>query len=175
MSFKALDAKKPKLILITGTCGVGKSSVSSALAQKLEGTHIECDLIRDWIKAPGVRSACNFQEIALVHICLEAAEQFRKQGLDTVCDNVWGPEGIDLFKKHSGMFDLSVFYLTCESGENHKRDEERSASDQMKGRVDELGQELDRMQWPWYTVKLDTTGLSVEETVEEIVEKINSK
>ena len=63
---------------------------------------------------------------------------------------------------------IRIVWLTCAPDENHKRDQGRSPSDVMGGRADELQAELDQIVWPECVIKLDTTGQTVEETIDTI-------
>ena len=88
-------------------------------------------------------------------------------GLDVAIDNVWTPRGLALLQDRLGdKGRIRVFWLNCSSEENHLRDKRRSPSDVMGGRLDELQTELESVKWPDYVKGLDTTDLSLDETID---------
>ena len=157
------------ILIVTGTCGVGKSSVCCGWAERRQGASIECDTFRTWIRNHELRQAEGYQEQLLVKHATALAEDYLNMGLDVAIDNVWTPKGLALL--HDQLHTkgtIRIFWLNCSSDENHRRDEQRSAPGVMGGRVDELQQELERMNWSEVVVKLDTSGQSLDETLDQI-------
>ena len=157
------------ILVVTGTCGVGKSSVCWAWANRRRGAVIECDVMRTWIRDEVVLRAEGFQEMFLARHACALAEDYLAMGLDVAIDNVWFPRGLDVLRERlSGRGRLVVFRLCCGSEENHRRDGRRSPSDVMGDRVDSLRDELEAVDWPDYVVDLDTSGQTLPETIERI-------
>jgi hypothetical protein len=159
------------ILIVTGTCGVGKSAVCWGWANGRHGAAINCDAFRTWIRNPWLRAADSYQEPLLARHAASLARDYLKMGLDVAIDNVWTPAGLDhLQKQLTGKGRIKVFWLNCSSRENHQRDRQRSPSDVMEGRLDELQGELEGMTWPDYVTRLDTTGQSLEATIQTIEE-----
>ena len=59
--------------------------------------------------------------------------------------------------------------MFCEIEENHKRDRQRIPENQMKERVDIVNNELSGCQWPSFLHHIDSTNLTIQETVEKII------
>jgi hypothetical protein len=159
------------ILIVTGTCGVGKSSVCWEWSGRRQGAVIHCDAFRTWIRKPGMGAADSYQEPLLARHAVSLACDYLDMGLDVAIDNVWTPDGLGFLQAElNDKGRIKVFWLTCGSEENHRRDDTRSPSDVMGGRVDELQGELDAMVWPGYVTRLDTTGLSLGQTVDIIGE-----
>lgn len=159
------------ILIVTGTCGVGKSSVCRAWAGRRHGAAIDCDAFRTWIRDSSLRRANGYQEVLLAKHAGLLAEDYLRMGLDVAIDNVWTPRGLDLLQEQlAGKGRVRVLWLNCSRDENRRRDSSRSPSDVMGGRVDELQAELETMRWPEYVIRMDTTALSLEQTVVRVQE-----
>jgi hypothetical protein len=156
--------RKPSVLIVTGTCGVGKSSVSRLWAGRRKGAVIHCDQMREWLPCD-LRRADRYQEALLVRLALKTAGEFMGMGLDVAIDNVWTPVGMALIHETlAPTTNLRAVYLRCDLTENARRDKLRSSSDVMGGRVAELDAELQTMAWPSCVVKLNSTSQTAEET-----------
>ncbi len=154
------------ILIVTGTCGVGKSTTCRRWAERRQGAAIDCDTFRTWIRNPALRTADGFQEPLLARHAALLAADYLAMGLDVAIDNVWTPAGLDFLRDQlSDRGRLRVFWLTCAADENHARDSRRSPSNVMGGRVDELQAELEGLDWPDYVVRLDTTGQTIDQTL----------
>lgn len=159
------------ILIVTGTCGVGKSTVCWAWAGRRQGAAIPCDMFRTWMRHPALRQADGYQETLLAKHAGALAMDYLNLGLDVAIDNVWTPRGLALLQDQlAPRGRIRVFWLNCSSRENHARDQQRSPSDVMGGRLDELQAELERMEWPAYVTRIDTSGQSPDETL-EVIEK----
>ena len=162
------------ILIVTGTCGVGKSSLCRAWADQRNGAIIHCDSFRTWIRDPSVRPfrstrSDGYQERLLAKHASSLAADYLAMGLDVAIDNVWTPAGLRwLEEKLSDRGRINVFWLNCSAEENHMRDGLRRPSDVMGSRVDELQQELDAMNWPSSVVRLETSGQTVAQTLDRI-------
>jgi hypothetical protein len=97
------------------------------------------------------------------------AEDYLSMGLDVAIDNVWTPKGLARLRERlNNRGRICVVWLNCSPKKNHRRDKQRSPSDVMGGRVDELQQELEAMDWPDYVTRLDTSGQSLDQTLDSI-------
>ena len=160
----------PTLLLITGTCGVGKSTTAAAWAAARRGAAISGDEIRLWIRHKETRYANEYQQDAVARIAAAAAEAFIELGLDVAADFVWKPQTLRyLAERLRGKADVRMVWLRCERTENRRRDAERSADVVMGDRVDELLSELTAItDWPAELRRLDTTNLSLEEVLQAL-------
>jgi predicted kinase len=158
-----------EILVLTGTCGVGKTTIARAWADKRAGAVVHADRIREWIRNAELRKASGYQEEVLARVSVTAAREFLALGLDVALDNVWTPSGIRILREEfREAGNLRFVRIRCEPSENHRRDQGRSRSDIMGQRVDELERELAAMNWPTYVTRIDTTGKSVAETVQMI-------
>lgn len=154
------------ILILTGTCGVGKSTISWQWAERRLGATIDCDVFRTWIRNPALMNSDGFQEMLLARQAVHLAEDYMALGLDVAINNVWTPPGLTFLRGQLGeRARLRMVWLTCAPAENHDRDKSRAPSDMMGKRVDELQAELDALDWPADVVRLDTTGQTVNETV----------
>jgi len=157
------------ILIVTGTCGVGKSTISRRWAGRRLGAIVDCDVFRSWIRNPALIRAEGFQEMLLARHAALLAESYMAMGLDVAIDNVWTPAGLAYLREQlQDKARIRVVWLRAASAENHRRDEERPPSDVQGARVDELQGELDALDWPDSVIRLDTTGQSVEETLDAI-------
>ena len=157
------------ILVVTGTCGVGKSAVCWEWAGRRHGAAIHCDMFRTWIRNHSLRQADGYQERLLAKHVAALAEDYLSMGLNVAIDNVWIPKGLARLRERlNNRGRICVVWLNCSSKENHRRDKQRSPSDVMGGRVDELQQELEAMDWPDYVTRLDTSGQSLDQTLDSI-------
>jgi hypothetical protein len=157
------------ILIVTGTGGVGKSTICWAWAGRRGGAAINCDFFRTWIRDRSLRMANGYQEELIAKHACALTEDYMELGLDVAIDNVWTPRGVALLTsrlRDKGR--INVFWLNCSREENHQRDQHRSPSDVMNGRLDELQQQLEGMEWPDYVQRIDTSGLSLDETLDLI-------
>lgn len=161
--------KMKDILIVTGTCGVGKSTVCWEWAERRQGGRIYCDAFRAWIRNRALRTADGYQESLLAKHACALAEDYMALGLDVAIDNVWTPKGLALLHARlAHKSRLRVFWLSCSSEENHQRDKQRPPSAVMGGRLNELQAELEAMNWPEYVTRIDTTGQSLDQTIEVI-------
>lgn len=162
--------RKPTVLLVTGTAGVGKTTTSRAWAAQRGGAHVVGDQIRLWIRSKTVRHERNYQHEAVARIAATGAEEFLALGLDVAIDFVWFPSMLRyLSKRLSPLADVRMAWLRCETAENRRRDAERQLTDVMGPRVNELQDELDAAtDWPAELIRIDSTRLSVEDVIRRI-------
>jgi predicted kinase len=157
------------ILILTGSCGVGKSTLARRWAARRLGAAIDCDTLRNWIMDPALHTADGYQESLLARQSVCLAQAYMALGLDVAIDNVWTPAGLAYLRDQLGaQARLRMVWLTCASAENHERDLQRPPSDVMGDRVDELQAELDALEWPAGLIRLDTTGQTADETLAEI-------
>jgi cytidylate kinase len=157
------------VLLVTGTCGVGKSTVCRTWANRKEGASIECDIFRTWIRQGPLRCENDYQEQLILKHASELTLDYLNLELDVAIDNVWSPESISyMIEKFSGTATTKAFYLHCHSTENHRRDLLRVGSNVMGERLDQLDRELRSLDWPNEIISLDSTHMDLNETITKI-------
>lgn len=163
-------ARMRTVLLLTGTCGVGKTTTARAWATSRGGAHVNCDEIRNWIRSKPVRRDRGYQRDAVARIAATSAEEFLALGLDVALDFVWFPPTLRyLAERLSPVARVRMAWLRCEPAENRRRDAERPANVVMGARVDELLRELDEQTgWPEQLLRIDSTGRSVDQIVSAI-------
>lgn len=157
----------PTVLLLTGTCGVGKTTTARAWANARGGAHISGDEIRLWIRSKTVRHERDYQHEAVARIAGTAAEDFLALGLDVALDFVWKPLTLRyLSQRLSPLARVQMVWLRCDPAENQRRDSERPANVVMGPRVGELLRELDAItEWPTELQRIDSTHRSVADVI----------
>lgn len=162
-----MTERKPTVLLLTGTCGVGKTTTASAWATPRRGVHLKGDDIRNWMRDKATRRAKDYQRDVCTEIAVTAAEQFVKLGLDVAMDYVWVPTSLrQVAVRLKPIADVRMVWLQCEPAENRVRDAGRAANIIMGDRVDELRHELEAFDdWPPELRRIDNSGLSVDQVL----------
>ena len=165
-----MSEQRPIVLVITGTCGVGKTTTARAWAEARRGAHITGDDIRWWIRDKATRRENAHQQEAIARIACAGAIEFLKLGLDVVLDSVWTPTALRQFREAlSAVGEVRMIWLMCDPSENHLRDDGRNPSIRMGDRVDTLLEELlAQAGWPAELRRIDTTGLSLEASLAKI-------
>lgn len=158
-----------EILILTGACGIGKTTLARAWAEKMQGAVIECDYLTEWIYRADFPHWTAEEEKFVVSATLALAGTYLRFPMPVVIENVWTPEGIGRLKAALELMpevtSLKVAWLYCDLPENHRRDRLRVPENQMKERVDIVNREQRAHPWPGYVHPLDTTHLSIEETL----------
>lgn len=163
----SVSERRPTALIVTGTCGVGKTTTARAWAEARRGAHIAGDDIRWWIRDKAMRHAKEHQQDAIARIACTAAGEFLKLGLDVALDSVWTPGTLRLFQEQLSLLgEVKMVWLMCGADENRERDDGRDPRIRMGDRVDSLLRELlTHRDWPSELRRIDTSDLSVEESL----------
>lgn len=165
-----------EVLILTGACGVGKSTIAKEWAKIKNGATIECDYFTEWIYKKDWPQWTLKEEEFVAQLSIKTTLHYLEYGMPCVIENVWFPPGIDLMKtefENEGDIQVKIVRLYCHIDVNHKRDKLRIPEDQMKERVDIVNNELALCQWPSYIHHIDSTNLSIKETVERIINLLN--
>jgi broad-specificity NMP kinase len=157
------------IIVISGTPGAGKSTVSKALAEKFKkSAYISVDEIRHMIIGGNVApwDDTNGEQYKLIEKnFLDLANNFLNEGFVVIIDDVIGDEQV---KRYKEQFDEVYGFLLLPSKETlKKRDLLRDPEYQMAERIDVLYPEFANVEHDVLKV-IDSTDQTEEETVEEI-------
>ena len=163
----------PNLYVITGPAGVGKSTVSKILAQKLnkssliEGDEIYHQIIGGYI--PAWKDGNHLQ--TFWKVCISTIRIYLDDGFDVVFNYIITPENLELLKNEFKNYTIKFIVLLVDESTLLLRDKERPEDYQMKERCIVL---LNSFKNKKYDIKniLNTTNLSIEETI-NIIENTN--
>ena len=164
----------PSLYIITGPAGVGKSTVSKKLAQNLsksaliEGDEIYHQVIGGYI--PAWKEGNHLQ--TFWKVCINIVKSYLKDGFDVVFNYIVTPENLALLKNEFKNYTIKFIVLLVDESTLLLRDKERPENCQMKERCITL---LNNFKNRNYNINniLDTTNLSIEETVNLIQNNSN--
>ncbi len=161
-----------KTLLLNGACGVGKTTLAKAWAKRHHGAIVECDYFTEWIFNPDFPHWSAEEERLVAELSAGVAGKYLDAGMPVAIENVWTPAGLDLLRtllrNHPGVHSVTVVLLHCQIEENRRRDALRPPENQMRERVDVVRQELMDHTWPKYVNHLETSSLSIRETLDQI-------
>ena len=165
---------KKKLIIINGTMGVGKSTISKALYKNLENS-VWLDGDRCWMMNPFVVNDEN-KKMVEDNIVYLLSNFLRNSSLEYIVFNwVIHEESIfDLLLNRLKDFDFELYKITLICSEEVLRN--RIVEDFKNGRGDRnLENSLKRLELyrNMDTIKIDTSNKKIDETIEEIINIIN--
>jgi predicted kinase len=174
-----LQPDRPRLILITGIMAAGKSTVAQALAERLpHSVHLRGDLFRRMIVNGQVPMELELSEEAYSQLRLRyrisatVAEQYLAAGFTVVYqDIIIGAELAEVVQAlaHQPLYVVAL----CPSAEVvAQREAQRPKTGYGDMPVDEFDR-LFRLETPRLGLWLDTSALTVEETVDYILEHLD--
>ena len=156
------------VLLLTGNCGVGKTTIAGAWAERRGGAAVRCDDVRNWIRVYTQRRAHDYQQDLVAEVALLAAERIIAQGLPVAIDNVWMPPVLGRLRAALvALAPTRVVRLTCDRTTNRARDAGRPVG-RMGERVDVLGDQIDATEWPAWVTTIDSSGLGIEDTLDRV-------
>jgi adenylylsulfate kinase-like enzyme len=162
-----------EILILTGACGIGKSTISKKWAKLKKGAAIESDCFRNWIHNETYGLFSTKEERLVADLTFVTAKEYLKHKMPVAIENVWTPHGLDKLKNNleNEFNDVNIkfVWLKCSLEENHRRDKLRLTENQMKDRVDIVNAELSLYKWPEYLNILDTTNLTETETLDQII------
>ncbi|MCX6757543.1 MAG: AAA family ATPase [Candidatus Nomurabacteria bacterium] len=170
--------KENFICLITGPAGAGKSSVTKALADKFERSAvIEIDTLRGMIKGGHVRPYPYTEEVEL-QLSLSAknacdiTNNLLEKGFNVFIDGIVGRK---LLAQYSNFFkekNFKVFLLMPSVDALLKRFDERGDNEDLRKRTQDLHKTFSEKKDELNCKIIDSSNLTLEETVEEIYKQI---
>jgi predicted kinase len=171
------------VILLTGVMAAGKSTVAQRLAERLPmSVHLRGDVFRRMIVNGRAEMERGFSERAFeqlrlrYHLAVVASELYCAAGFTVVYqDIILGPvlsEVVEEFQRQSAGQPLHVVVLCPAPGVIAAREEARAKKGYTTWSPNDLDHEL-RSNTPHLGLWLDTSALSVEETVETILARLD--
>ena len=165
---------KNNVIVLTGACGVGKSTLSRLWAKSNSGVSIECDYFTEWIYDQHPITTDYFLKVEkmIVDLAWSNTQQYLSNGFSVAIENVWSPAGLiklrEYLKINPLVNKMTFIYLKCDLNQNMNRDLSRPSHNQMNERVEIVRNELEDHIWPDFVHVVDNSTLSIQETLDLI-------
>lgn len=171
-----LANQPPRIILITGNMAAGKSSVAQALAQQFpKSVHLRGDIFRRMIVNGQAEMTLNlsaeaYQQLHLrYHLAVTAARQYFQAGFTVVYqDIIIGSALADVVAMFQDV-PLSVIVLCPEPETIAARDAARTKTGYPSDAAVHAFDRILRTETPHIGYWLDSTNLTIQETVDQIV------
>ncbi|MDE6470125.1 MAG: AAA family ATPase [Eubacterium sp.] len=175
--------KQGRIIIITGSPGTGKTTTAAIVAKKSDSeksVHMHTDDFYHYLSKgaiPPYLPQSNEQNLIVIEAFLGAAKRFACSGYDVIVDGIVGPWFLEPWKNvvQEG-YEIHYIILRASKKTTMKRAIERSKLDR------KTNIELVETMWTQFNSLdeyehhvIDTTDLSVDETVLMIKEAINGK
>lgn len=159
-----------KLYLITGPAGVGKSTISMKIAEKLEkSVLIEGDEIYNFFVGGRIKPWLKEAPLDLFwNNCIYLIKSYLENGYDVVFNYIVKPNQFKRLETIFKDYDIIFKVLLTDKETIVKRDKERPLDCQMKDRSLILLQEFIDCNYDEKYI-LDTSNLTIEETVKKVI------
>ena len=157
------------LYIITGPAGVGKSTISKMLANKInksvliEGDDIYHQVVGGYIQAWKEGNHLD----TFWQVCLSSIDIYLQNGYDVVFNYIINPENIKIIKDKFKNYNIKFVVLLVDEKTLLLRDKERPEDCQMKDRCIVLLNSFKNKPYNKYNI-LDTSNLSIDETIDII-------
>lgn len=159
----------PNLYIITGPAGVGKSTVSKAIAENknksvlIEGDEIYHQVIGSYISA---WKEGNHLDV-FWKVCLDSIETYLSNGYDVIFNYIINPISLNKFKERFKNYNIKFVVLIVDKNILLERDSQRPLDCQMNERCLVLLNNFKNMEFS-SDYFLNTSNLSIDEAVDII-------
>jgi len=172
-----------RMIVLTGAPATGKTTASAMVAEKSErkkSVHMHTDDFYHYLSkgaVPPHLPESNEQNLIVIEAFLEAAKRYVRGGYDVIVDGIIGPWFLEPWLNivREG-YEVHYIVLRADKEETTKRAIERSKLDRKNNieLVETMWEQFDNL-GAYEKYIIDTTQLSVEDTVSAIKEKVANK
>ena len=172
-----------RIIVITGAPEKGKTTISAVVAKESsmeKSVHMHTDDFYHYLSkgaVPPHLPESNEQNLIVIEAFLEAAKRYVRGGYDVIVDGIIGPWFLEpwLHIVREG-YEVHYIVLRADKEETTKRAIERSKLDRKTNieLVETMWEQFDNL-GAYEKYIIDTTQLSVEDTVSAIKEKVANK
>lgn len=172
-----------RIVVITGAPGTGKTTTASIVAEKsslTKSAHLHTDDFYHYLckgAIPPHLPKSEEQNLIVIEAFLEAAKRFARGGYDVIVDGIIGPWFLEPWLKIARQgYEVHYIILRADKEVTRNRAVERAKLDR------ETNLELVETMWTQFNNLennevhvIDTTHLSIDETVSIVKEKIDRK
>ncbi len=162
----------PKLYIITGPAGVGKSTISKEIAKlKSKSALIEGDDIYHQVIGGYVQAWKNGNHLETFwKVCINTIRIYLRNGYDVIFNYIVNAESLEIIQKEFKEYEIKFIVLLADENALLSRDRERPEECQMKERCITLLNSFKNKKFNQQNI-LDTTNLSINKIVNLIETK----
>lgn len=170
--------KENFICLVTGPAGAGKSSVTKALAKKFtRSVVINVDQLREMIVG-GHKKPWPYDDEAELQLSLSAknaceiANNFLEKGFIVFIDDLVGRKLLEQYSEYFKNNNFKAFLLLPSLESLLKRFDERGSDEELRKRTHDLHKSFSEKKDELNCKVIDSSNLTLEETVEEIYKQL---
>ena len=177
---EAKQVKSGRILILTGSPGIGKTTTAALIAKESsmeKSVHMHTDDFYHYLSKGAVAPhlpASNEQNLIVIEAFLEAAKRFARGGYDVIVDGIIGPWFLEPWIRIAKEgYEVHYVVLRASKEETLKRAVERAKLDRERNAalVETMWEQFANL-GNYERNVIDTTDLSIRETVSAIKERI---